>query len=88
MTDVIADITDVLAKAAGTQKAAKDAIDATQDDIKMAEDILNQVGADLFCSLKTSPSCLFRFRLILSLGNMILSLKLAAIELYVRLVTQ
>ena len=52
MTDVIADITDVLAKAAGTQKAAKDAIDATQDDIKMAEDILNQVGVHLFCSFK------------------------------------
>lgn len=48
MTDVIADITDVLAKAARTQKAAEDAIDATQDDIKMAEDILNQVGAHLF----------------------------------------
>ena len=52
VTDVIADITDVLAKAAGTQKAAKDALDATQDDIKMAEDILNQVGVHLFCSFK------------------------------------
>lgn len=52
MTDVIANITDVLAKAAGTQKAAMDAIDATQDDIKMAEDILNQVGVHLFCSFK------------------------------------
>ena len=54
MTDVIADITDVLEKAAGTQKAAEDAIDATQDDIKMAEDILNEVGAHLFCCFKTS----------------------------------
>lgn len=43
MTDVIANITDVLAKAAGSQAAAKVAIDATEDDIKMAEDILNQV---------------------------------------------
>lgn len=54
VADVIADITDVLAKASGTQKAVKDAIDATQDDIRMAEDILNQVGAHLFCSFKTS----------------------------------
>ena len=55
MTDVIANITDALTKTAGTQKAARDAIDAAQDDIQMAEDILNQVGVHLLCSL----TCLF-----------------------------
>ncbi|KAJ7382944.1 hypothetical protein OS493_031720 [Desmophyllum pertusum] len=42
-----AEMPDVLAKAAGSQAAAKVAIDATEDDIKMAEDILNQLLADL-----------------------------------------
>jgi len=51
VNDVIANITDALTKAAGTQKAARDAIDATQDDIVMAEDILNQVGVHLFFSV-------------------------------------
>jgi len=37
-----------------TQKAAKDAIDAAEDDIKTAEDILNKVRAYMFRDVKTS----------------------------------
>ena len=69
MTDVIADITDALAKAAGTQKAAKDAIDATEDDIKMAEDILNEVGAYMFHDLKKNIKCSSLFRVLFVLSQ-------------------
>lgn len=51
MSDVIANVTDVLAKATGSQAAAKDAIDKTEQDIKMAEDILKQVRS-LYLSFK------------------------------------
>ena len=44
VSDAIANVTDVLAKATGSQAAAKDAIDKTEQDIKTAEDILNGVS--------------------------------------------
>ena len=44
VSDVIADITDALMEAAGVQGAAQDAIAVSENDMKMAEDILKRVG--------------------------------------------
>ena len=44
MSDVISNITEALIEAAESQAAATNAINASEDDIKMAEDILKQVG--------------------------------------------
>lgn len=52
VSEVIANVTDVLARATGSQAAAKDAIDKTEQDIKMAEDILQEVTIFLFIVLK------------------------------------
>lgn len=52
MSEVIANVTDVLAKATGSQAAAKDAIDKTEQDIEMAEDILQKVTIFLVIVLK------------------------------------
>ena len=52
VSEVIANVTDVLAKATGSQAAAKDAIDKTEQDIEMAEDILQKVTIFLVIVLK------------------------------------
>ena len=59
LTDVIVDIEEVLTKSTMTQKAAKDAIDAAEDDIKTAEDILNKVRAYMFLHMLFSNVVLF-----------------------------
>lgn len=59
VTDVIVDIEEVLTKTTMTQKAAKDAIDAAEGDIKTAEDILNKVRAYMFRDVRTSNVVLF-----------------------------
>ena len=48
MTEVIANITEVLMKAAGSQAAAKKDIDAAKKDITEAEDILKNVREQFF----------------------------------------
>ena len=53
------DIEEVLTKSTMTQKAAKDAIDAAEDDIKTAEDILNKVRAYMFLHILFSNVVLF-----------------------------
>lgn len=53
------DIEEVLTKSTMTQKAAKDAIDAAEDDIKTAEDILNKVRAYMFLHMLFSNVVLF-----------------------------
>lgn len=53
------DIEEVLTKTTMTQKAAKDAIDAAEDDIKTAEDILNKVRAYMFLHMLFSNVVLF-----------------------------
>ena len=46
MSDVIVNITDALVKAAGSQAAARDAINTAENDIKMANDTLSKVRND------------------------------------------
>ena len=46
MSDVIVNITDALVKAAGSQAAARDAINTAENDIKMANDTLSKVRTD------------------------------------------
>lgn len=53
------DIEEVLTKSTMTQKAAKDAIDAAEDDIKTAEDILNKVREYMFLHMLFSNVVLF-----------------------------
>ena len=46
MSDVIVNITDALVRAAGSQAAARDAINTAENDIKMANDTLSKVKND------------------------------------------
>ena len=46
MSDVIVNITNALVKAAGSQAAARDAINTAENDIKMANDTLSKVRND------------------------------------------
>ena len=46
VSDVIVNITDALVKAAGSQAAARDAINTAENDIKMANDTLSKVRND------------------------------------------
>ena len=46
MSEVVVNITDALVKAAGSQAAARDAINTAENDIKMANDTLSKVRND------------------------------------------